>query len=105
MLFDFPLLSLVVWLPVLGGIGVLVLGDSEEGYFAKRAALGVSVVTFIASLWLYKDFNLTTAAMQFEENVGWIDAFKIRYHLGIDGVSLPLVLLTTLITPLVILTG
>ena len=105
MLFDFPLLSLVIWLPILGGIGVLVLGDNNDGLNAKRGALAVSLVTFLASLWLYVGFDLSTAAMQFETNVSWVRAFDIRYHVGIDGISLPLILLNTFITPLVIIAG
>ena len=105
MLFDFPLLSLIIWLPILGGIGVLVLGDANQGHAAKRAALAVSVVTFVASLWLYRGFDLTTAVMQFEDNVSWVDAFDIRYHVGVDGISLPLILLTTFMTPLVVISG
>jgi NADH-quinone oxidoreductase subunit M len=105
MLFEFPLLSLVIWLPILGGIGVLVLGESDGGSVAKRGALAVSVLTFVASLWLYFGFDLASAQMQFEQDLSWIDAFRIRYHVGVDGFSLPLILLTTLITPLVILAG
>lgn len=105
MLFDFPLLSLVIWLPILGGIGVLVLGDNNDGLNAKRGALAVSLVTFLASLWLYVGFDLSTAAMQFETNVSWVRVFDIRYHVGIDGISLPLILLNTFITPLVIIAG
>ena len=105
MLFEFPILSLVIWLPILGGIGVLVLGDANDGRGAKRGALIVSVATFLISLRLLSEFDTTTAAMQFEENISWIAAFDIRYHVGIDGISLPLILLTTFITPLVVLAG
>ncbi len=105
MLFEFPILSLVIWLPILGGIGVLVCGDANDGRAAKRGALVVSFVTFLVSLRLLDGFDLNTAAMQFEENVSWIAAFSIRYHVGIDGISLPLILLTTFITPLVVLAG
>lgn len=105
MLFEFPFLSLVIWWPILGGIGVLVLGDGNHGLAAKRGALVVSLVAFLLSLRLLEGFALDTSAMQFEENVPWIAAFDIRYHVGIDGISLPLILLTTFITPLVVLAG
>jgi len=105
MLFDFPLLSVVIWLPILGGIWVLVLGDDNAGRGAKRAALVFSVATFLLSLWLYKGFDLSTSAMQFEDNVPWIQMFDVRYHVGIDGISLPLIVLTTLMTPLVVIAG
>jgi NADH-quinone oxidoreductase subunit M len=103
-LFDFPLLSLLVWMPILGGLWVLAAG-AQNGAAARVIALIVSLVTFLASIPLYTGFELGTADMQFVENVVWIEAFDIRYHLGVDGFSMPLILLTTFTTVLVVLGG
>ena len=102
----FPILSALVWLPIVAGIAVLALGSSEVGaHRGKLVALVASTVVFILSLPLYFGFDVTTAEMQFVERVSWIGRFNVYYHLGLDGISLPLVLLTTLLTPLVVLAG
>ncbi len=102
----FPILSALVWLPVAAGIAVLALGSSEAGaHRGKLVSLVVSTVVFALSLPLYFGFDVTTAEMQFVERVSWIERFNVYYHLGLDGISLPLVLLTTLLTPLVVLAG
>ena len=100
---DWPLLSLVIWLPIIGGFIVLAAGDkSPDG--ARRLALGFSVLTFLVSLPLWLYFDNTTHAMQFEEGpYVWIEAFRIMYHLGVDGISMPLILLTTFTTVLVVI--
>ncbi len=102
---DLPLLSLIVWLPILGGIAVLLSGDKGDAGGVRRLALVIAVVTFILSLGLYIDFDTTTSAMQFEEIAAWIPAYNIHYHLGVDGFSMPLIILTTFTTILVILSG
>lgn len=103
---DWPLLSLVVWLPIIGGLTVLLSGDKGGSEGSRRLALLFSVATFILSLGLYTNFNNATAAMQFVEGpYEWIGDFKIYYHLGVDGLSMPLIVLTTFITILVILAG
>lgn len=99
---NFPLLSLLVWLPILGGIWCLSVGTNEN---ARPLALIVSLATFLLSLPLYFEFDTTTAAMQFSEKLSWIPAFGIYYHLGVDGFSMPLILLTTFTTVLVVLAG
>lgn len=102
----FPILSALVWLPIVAGIAVLALGSSEVGARrGKLVSLVASTVVFILSLPLYFGFDVTTAEMQFLERVSWIERFNVYYHLGLDGISLPLVLLTTLLTPLVVLAG
>ena len=101
---DLPLLSLLVWLPILGGVWVLAIGDKEAAT-ARSIALVVSLLTFGLSLPLYFEFDTTTAAMQFTERYSWIPNFNIYYHLGIDGISMPLIILTTFSTVLVILAG
>ena len=91
------LLSLLVWLPIVGGIAVLALGDSRIS-LARWLALATALVTFVLSIPLYTGFDTTTAAFQFVEQLPWIPAFNATYHLGVDGISLPLVLLTTFVT-------
>ncbi|VAW66647.1 NADH-ubiquinone oxidoreductase chain M [hydrothermal vent metagenome] len=102
---DWPLLSLVIWLPVIGGIVVLLSGDRGDSEGSRRLALVVSIATFVLSLSLFTNFDSTTSAMQFEERFEWIGDFGIYYHLGVDGISMPLIVLTTFTTILVILAG
>lgn len=101
---DFSLLSILIWLPILGGIWVLAVGDKQAAMM-RPVALLVSLLTFLLSLILYFEFNTTTAAMQFTEQLAWIPAFGINYHLGVDGFSMPLIILTTFTTVLVVLAG
>lgn len=107
MLADLPLLSLIIWLPILGGLWVLTVGYDKErdAATARPLALIVATATFLLSLALYTEFDTTTAAMQFTEQVPWIPAFNINYHLGVDGISMPLIILTTFSTVLVVLAG
>ena len=102
---DFPFLSLVIWIPILGGVWVLLLGEENRARNARFAALAVSLVAFLVSIPLYAGFDGGTAAMQFVEEAPWIPAFRIHYHLGVDGISMPLVLLTTFTTVLVVAAG
>jgi NADH-quinone oxidoreductase subunit M len=101
---DIPLLSLLIWLPVIGGVALLAM-DAVGNTACRQTALAVSIVTFLLSLLLYTNFDMTTAAMQFQENVPWIGAFSANYHLGVDGISMPLIILTTFTTVLVVLAG
>ena len=98
------LLSVLVWLPILGGIAVLALGDRQPA-LARWAALATSVAAFVLSIPLYAGFELGTAAFQFVEKLPWIPSFGSSYHLGVDGISMPLVLLTTLMTIPVVIAG
>jgi len=104
MLFEFPWLSLIIWLPIIGGIAVIASGD-KSAELSKRIALGVAVLTFLLSLMLWLGFDASTAEMQFVERSSWIPALDIQYYLGIDGISMPLILLTTFITIFVIIAG
>lgn len=104
MLSELPLLSLVIWLPILGGIAVLFVGDECPGR-AKALALTVSILTFLVGIPLYTSFNAATASMQFQEFIPWIPAFNAHYHLGVDGFSMPLILLTAFMTILVVIAG
>ncbi|MGB5407606.1 MAG: NADH-quinone oxidoreductase subunit M [Thiogranum sp.] len=99
---ELPILSLVIWLPIVGGLLVLASGDRVN---PRPLSLAVAMITFLTSLLLYSGFDSSTADMQFEENAAWIPVFKIFYHLGIDGISMPLIILTTFTTVLVVLAG
>ena len=100
-----PLLSIVVWLPIAGAVAVLLLGSTERAPLGKQVALGTSILTFILSIPLYTGFDITTADMQFVENVPWIRRFDAFYALGVDGISMPLIILTTFLTPIVVIAG
>ncbi len=102
---DLPLLSLVVWVPIIGGLLVLLTGSGRSGLEAKVLSLLVALLTFALSIPLYSGFDSSSHAMQFVELAPWIDAFKINYHLGVDGISMPLILLTTFTTVLVVIAG
>lgn len=102
---DWPLLSLVIWTPIFGGMLVLATGNDKNAVEAKVLTLIVALATFLISLPLYTEFNTQVAAMQFVENLPWIERYKINYHLGVDGISMPLILLTSFITILVVLAG
>ncbi len=100
---DLPLLSLVIWLPIIGGLMVLALGATGNKCLVRWVSLAWAIVAFLVSIPLYTGFNLSTHEMQFVEHVSWIPAFNVFYHLGIDGVSMPLILLTTFTTILVVI--
>jgi NADH-quinone oxidoreductase subunit M len=102
---DWPLLSLVVWIPIVGGIVILLSGDKGHADGVRRLALIFAIVTFVLSLGLYTGFDNATAQMQFVERFEWISAYNIYYHLGVDGISMPLIILTTFMTVLVIIAG
>ncbi len=107
---NFPLLSVLIWLPVVGGLAVLIADAlARKGVLPgggdRWLALLVAVVTFVLSIPLWTGFERGTAAMQFVEQVAWIDMLNSQYLLGVDGFSMPLILLTTFITPLVVIAG
>ncbi len=104
MIADWPLLSLLIWLPIAGGFFVLAVAGKSAAS-ARWLSLLITLITFALSLPLYTAFDSTTAAMQFVEIAPWIPAFNINYHLGIDGISMPLIILTTFTTVLVVIAG
>jgi NADH-quinone oxidoreductase subunit M len=105
MLAELPLLSLCIWVPIVGGLWVVFAGSRVPDRAVRRDALLFSVLTFVLSLWLWRDFDNGIAAMQFVERMTWIAPFDIFYHIGIDGIALPLILLTTFTTVLIVLAG
>ena len=98
------LLSLLIWLPIVGGLVVLALGDARAA-LGRWLALAVSIVTFVASIPLFAQFDGATAAMQFGERFEWIPTLNAYYHLGVDGIAMPLILLTTFTTVLVVISA
>ena len=99
------LLTVLIFLPLAGaGFILMIPGDDELAVRnVRRTALWTTMSTFFLSLLLWFNFDPTTAAFQFEERVDWIPAYNISYHLGLDGISVLFVLLTTLLTPVCIL--
>ncbi|MCH9645828.1 MAG: NADH-quinone oxidoreductase subunit M [Proteobacteria bacterium] len=98
------LLSLLIWLPILGGIFVILIGN-DRADTVRWVSVATSILVFIMSLSLYTEFDPTTHLMQFEEKTSWIPQFDIYYHLGVDGISMPLIILTTFSTILVLVAG
>ncbi len=98
----YPILSLVIFIPVVGAIGLLFI-DRNNTFLIKLMALIISIVTFIVSLPLFFRFDMNSYGMQFVENRAWIPAWNINYALGLDGISVLFVLLSTLITILCVL--
>ena len=105
MLFGFPLISLVIWLPILIGILVFATGGDNNARLAKWVALIGSIMGLLVAIPLYMQFDPTMVGMQFVEYHPWIERFNVHYHLGIDGISMPLILLNCFITPLVVIAG
>ncbi|MBO1927406.1 NADH-quinone oxidoreductase subunit M [Thiomicrorhabdus sp. 6S2-11] len=101
MLESYPILSTLIWLPIIGGLLVLFAGRNNDTV-AKWLSLIVAGLTFILSIPLWANFNYDTADMQFVEQLAWIPMFNVQYYLGVDGLSMPLVLLTTFTQVLVI---
>jgi NADH-quinone oxidoreductase subunit M len=104
-----PLLSIVIWLPVVGALLLLFVNnrDGQRDGLVRNLTIVTSVVTFVASLllWALFDGSGTAGEFQFVERVPWIPAFGIDYYLGIDGISLMLIVLTGFLTPIAILSS
>jgi len=96
------LLSIPIWLPIAGGFAVLALG-THRAKEARWLALAVAVATFIVSIPLLTGYDAAAGTMQFIEQHRWIAAINANYHLGVDGISVALIVLTTFVTVLVIL--
>jgi NADH-quinone oxidoreductase subunit M len=98
------LLSVVTFLPALGALLLTALPRERAG-LVKSAALAVTLLTFLASLPLYVGFDAGSAGYQFAEHRAWMPSLGITYHVGVDGLSVLLVLLTTFLTPLTVLSA
>lgn len=102
---DLPLLSLCIWVPIVGGLWVIFAGSRVPAQAVRNDALILSLLTFVLSIMLWQDFDNAATTMQFVERHSWIAPFDIFYHVGIDGIALPLILLTTFTTVLIVLAG
>ena len=102
---DWPILSTITFLPLIGAVGILLInGDpASVARNSRYAALWTSLITFIISLFIWFDFDTGNPGFQFEEQAEWLPAFKIGYRMGVDGISMMFVLLSTLLTPVCIL--
>jgi len=98
------ILTLITFLPAAGAALLLFMRKANTGGI-RNIAMGVSLVTLLLSLPLFSEFDLSNPGMQFEQSVPWIPSLGIQYHVGIDGISLFLVLLTTVLTPIAILSS
>ena len=99
MMFGGHLLSLLIWLPIVGGFAVLILEDRA----AQWVSLLISGLSLLLSIPLFALFNNGTAAMQFVERAPWISTIHSEYYIGVDGISMPLILLTTFTTVLIVI--
>ncbi len=99
------LLSVAIWLPILVGGVLLALGRDEHAGTVRWIALLGAIASFLVTIPLVTRFDVTTAAMQFEEKLPWIERFKVFYHLGVDGISVWFVLLTAFITVIVVISA
>ena len=101
----FPILSLITWLPLLGGLVILsVRGDEATvASNARWTALWTSLIVLVLSLVLWVKFDPTDGGFQFVESLAWLPQYKVGYKMGVDGISVLFVLLSTVLTPLCIL--
>jgi NADH-quinone oxidoreductase subunit M len=105
MIFGYPLLSVVIWLPIAFGLLVLATGNDRNARLARIIALVGAVMSFLVTIPLYTGFDRMTSAMQFAVNADWIIRYNIHYHLGVDGISVLFILLNSFFTPLVVIAG
>ena len=99
------LLSIVIWLPIAAGVMLLAMGRDGQVAMVRWFALFAALVSFLVTLPLISGFDAGTAAMQFQESAAWIARFNVRYHLGVDGLSLWFVPLTAFITVVVVISA
>ncbi len=95
--------NLLSWLIAVPFVGIAVLAFVRSELWVRRVALGCTLLAFGLGLFLWSQFNVSDPEMQFEDRMQWMPTFKIQYAVGVDGISILLVLLTTLLSPLCIL--
>ena len=101
---DIPLLSLIIFLPLLGALVIILIKEDESSLKnIKNVALWTSVGVFLLSLLIWLQFDNSNAGYQFEEKFIWFNDFNFYYHIGVDGISLFMIILSTFLTPLCIL--
>ncbi len=101
----FPILSLIIFLPLVGaGFIFIIRGDDElVARNTRHVALWTSAINFLLSLFIWFNFDFTTAAFQFEEKLQWMPGLNFTYYLGVDGISMLFIILTTFLTPICVL--
>jgi NADH-quinone oxidoreductase subunit M len=104
-MFGQSILSLVIWVPIVAAVLVLATGADRNAVLARWIALAGALLGFVVAIPLVTGFDTSTPAMQFVERFTWIPAFNVHYHLGVDGISMPLILLNSFITVLVVIAG
>jgi NADH-quinone oxidoreductase subunit M len=97
-----PLLSIAIWTPIAGAVLVWLLAGDRKPALARTLALLVALVEVVITVPLYVGFDPASGGLQFVERLAWVESFGIYYHLGIDGIALPFILLTAFITVLVV---
>lgn len=102
-IFSQYVLSLSIWVPIFAGIVVLLLGGDKKPNFTRWLALAGGLFAFVVTFPLYSQFNYADGGFQFQEMARWIPAFNVNYHLGVDGIAAPLILLTSFTTVIVII--
>ncbi|TQV74824.1 NADH-quinone oxidoreductase subunit M [Aliikangiella marina] len=100
-----PILSLLIWLPVFGALVVLFITGEKHRFISQWISLVSAVATLLLSLWAWSTFDSSRYYLQFVEDQSWITSLNIRYSLGVDGFSLPLIALTSLMTVIVIISS
>src|SRR5712692_9356535 len=102
----FPILTSLIVLPIAGAIVLLFLRDDDrQAAVVRTVALAVSLLVFAETLLLWNRFDAASAEFQFPEHHGWIPSFGISYSVGVDGISLFLIVLTAFLTPLALLSS
>lgn len=97
------ILSFAIWLPIFMGVAVLFTADDQKPGLTRWLALAGSVISFLATIPLYTQFDFMDGGFQFQEGFQWIPSFNINYHLGVDGIAIPLILLTSFTTIIVVI--
>lgn len=100
-----PFLSLVIWVPILGGIITLATGSDKNAPMARLFALVAAIAGFLVTIPLYTGFDVSQGGMQFVELAPWVPRFNINYYLGVDGISVLFILLNAFITVMVVIAG
>ncbi len=100
-----PYLSLSIWIPIFGGLLTLATGDDRRANVARVIALITAIAGLAVTLPLFSQFDVGSAAMQFQEETAWIPYMRINYSLGVDGISMPFILLNSFITLIIVVAG
>ena len=100
---DFPWLTVVTFAPLVGALVILITPGEDDAMAPKVLALWTTLFTFVVSLFLWINFDTQSGAFQFVEKLVWMPSFDIAYHLGVDGISMFFILLSTLLTLLCVI--